>query len=82
MNNKKLINSIKEKIKKGRPCRRDLSEEYLTPEAAEREIGIPKKSLANLRHLRRGPDYLKVGARVFYIRKDLHEYMKSKKVRI
>jgi hypothetical protein len=80
MEDKELVKIVREKVNKGRPRRRNLSAEYLTPKGAEREIGIPKKSLANMRYLQIGPPYLKVGSRIFYIKSDLHNWMKSKRI--
>lgn len=52
-----------------------------THEAAE-YINSAVQSLCNLRHLRRGPDYIKIGRKILYDIRDLDRYLESNKVKL
>lgn len=47
---------------------------FLAPAEAAQILGITTKTLANWRCLSRGPNYVKVGRLVRYMRKDIAEY--------
>lgn len=53
------------------------SAKTLTPEMASREYGIPRGSLANMRHKGRGPKFYKTpgGRRVVYLREDFERWL-------
>ncbi len=43
-------------------------------------IGVAPQSLNNMRHLRQGPDYIKIGRKVLYDTKDLDRFLASNRV--
>ncbi len=45
-------------------------------------LNVAPQSLNNLRHLRRGPDYIKIGRKVLYDTKDLDRYLKANRVKL
>ncbi len=54
----------------------ELKKRAMTPAEVEMVYGIPRGSLANLRVLRRGAKYYKVGSRrVMYMVEDLEEWL-------
>ena len=58
----------------------DHSKRLNTSQAAE-YLGIAEQTLHNKRHLRRGPDYIKIGKKVLYDTQDLVRYIESNRVR-
>jgi len=49
---------------------------------AAQYIGVAQQTLNNLRHLRRGPDYIKIGRKVLYDTKDLDRFLESNRVKL
>jgi hypothetical protein len=49
--------------------------ELLAPEAVEKIYKWKRKTLANWRSLKFGPDFIKIGNRIFYRRADLEEFL-------
>ena len=52
-----------------------------TSEAAE-YLGLKPQTLANWRHLRKGPDYHMFGSRPMYSKAGLNEYAESNRIRL
>lgn len=47
---------------------------------AAQYIGVASQTLCNLRHLRKGPDYIKIGRKVLYDIRDLDHFLESNRV--
>ena len=60
----------------------DIKPIYLDPKEAAQLIGVSVQRLANLRHIGRGPDYIKIGSSIRYGLRDLQNYMDARKVRL
>ena len=53
----------------------------ISPEIAEERYSTPKGTLANLRTLKLGPPYFKVGRRVLYRVDDFEKWLYSRPIR-
>ena len=47
---------------------------------AAQYIGVASQTLNNMRHYRKGPDYIKIGRKVLYDIRDLDHFLKSNRV--
>ena len=54
--------------------------ELLAPEAVEKIYKFKRRTLANWRSLDRGPDYIKIGSRIYYRRADLEFFVEQHRV--
>lgn len=52
----------------------------LKPPQVQAEYGVPVSSLANLRWLRKGPRYIKLGRTILYRRVDIEAWINSQAV--
>lgn len=54
---------------------------YVGVEEAARILNTSRGTLDNQRSLRKGPPYSRMGRRIVYDVRDLHEYVQARKVR-
>ena len=54
--------------------------ELLSPEAVEKTYKFKRRTLANWRSLKFGPDFIKIGNRVYYRRADVEEFLEYHRV--
>ena len=52
--------------------------ENFDTELASKYLHLAKQTLANFRHQRRGPKYIKLSGKILYRRADLDEYLNSR----
>jgi len=45
-------------------------------------LGLAEQSLANRRHLRRQPEYFKIGSKILYDTKSLDQFLESNRVKL
>ena len=57
-----------------------LNTKYLNTQETAYLLGLSKGTLQNMRVMRRGPPYIKIGGSVRYDSQDLHQFMESRKV--
>jgi hypothetical protein len=61
--------------------KKDGLDELLSPDQAAKRLGVSASCLSRWRQLRQPPQYVKIGARVFYRVKDLQELIDENLVR-
>lgn len=57
-----------------------MAGQTLDTEQFSSEYGIPRATLNTMRSKGKGPAYVKVGRRVYYLRKDIENYLQSKRI--
>lgn len=55
-----------------------MHQEYINTKGASKDYKLSQSYLAKLRHFGGGPEYIKVGKRVLYSRKNFETWLKGK----
>ncbi len=55
--------------------------QVLTPEQTAEYLAVTHKTLSNWRTLGKGPDFIKLGSSVRYLKEDLDDFIESNRVR-
>ncbi len=60
-----------------------MSQEIMSPLEVSELLGVSTGSLAQMRYMHRGPDYIRVsGRRIRYQRSDVDEWLRSRRIEL
>jgi predicted DNA-binding transcriptional regulator AlpA len=68
-----------------KPYRRRLKmseEKRFNHKGAASYLGIADQTLYNWRNQRRGPDYIRMGSKILYLKNDLDKFIESNKIKL